>query len=91
MARWLHFWLTISFLGFVLVNVAQVIFAGWNNFRSMVSGREVQRVEAPSVYNSYDFDSCRNPQALLVTERIGAPLTQFHGAPLRLHMPTRYG
>lgn len=49
MARWLHFWLTISFLGFLGVHVAQVIFAGWNNFRSMVSGLEVQRIEAPSI------------------------------------------
>jgi thiosulfate reductase cytochrome b subunit len=49
MARWLHFWLTMVFLGFFGVHVAQVLMAGWNNFRSMVSGREVQRVEAPSL------------------------------------------
>ena len=49
MARWLHFWLTMAFLGFVVIHVAQVILAGWNNFRSMVSGLEVQRVEAPSL------------------------------------------
>ena len=49
MARWLHFWLTWAFLGFFGVHVAQVILAGWNNFRSMVSGLEVQRVEAPSI------------------------------------------
>ena len=49
MARWLHFWITMAFLGFVVIHVAQVILAGWNNFRSMVSGLEVQRVEAPSL------------------------------------------
>ena len=49
MARWLHFWLTISFIGFFLIHVLQVMMAGWNNFRSMVSGREVQRIEAPSI------------------------------------------
>lgn len=49
MARWLHFWLTISFIGFFLIHVFQVVMAGWNNFRSMVSGREVQRIEAPSL------------------------------------------
>ncbi len=49
MARWLHFWLTMSFLGFFGVHIAQVVLAGWNNFRAMVSGREVQRVEAPSL------------------------------------------
>lgn len=49
MARWLHFWLTISFVGFFFIHVFQVVMAGWNNFRSMVSGREVQRVDAPSI------------------------------------------
>ncbi len=49
MARWLHFWLTMAFLGFFGVHVLQVMLAGWNNFRSMVSGREVQRVGAPSL------------------------------------------
>ena len=49
MARWLHFWLTMSFIGFFFVHVWQVMMAGWNNFRSMVSGTEVQRVEAPSI------------------------------------------
>lgn len=48
-ARWLHFWLTIGFLGFFVVHVWQVALAGWNTFRSMVSGLEVQRVDAPSV------------------------------------------
>jgi thiosulfate reductase cytochrome b subunit len=42
MARWLHFWLTMGFCGFFLVHVGQVVLAGWNNFRSMVSGAEVQ-------------------------------------------------
>ena len=49
MARWLHFWITMSFLGFFVVHVIQVVLAGWNNFRSMVSGLEIQRVEAPSL------------------------------------------
>lgn len=48
-ARWIHFWTTMAFLGFFGVHVAQVILAGWNNFRAMVSGYEVQRVEAPSL------------------------------------------
>ncbi len=49
MARWLHFWLTMSFLGFFAVHVMQVILAGWNNFRAMVSGYEVQPTDSPSV------------------------------------------
>ena len=49
MARWLHFWLTLAFLGFFVIHVAQVVLAGWNNFRSMISGFEIQRVQAPSL------------------------------------------
>ena len=49
MARWLHFWTTMAFLAFFVVHVAQVALAGWNNFRAMVSGYEVQRIEAPSL------------------------------------------
>jgi thiosulfate reductase cytochrome b subunit len=41
MARWEHFWLTMGFCAFFVVHVVQVILAGWNNFRSMVSGYEV--------------------------------------------------
>jgi thiosulfate reductase cytochrome b subunit len=49
MARWEHFFLTMGFCGFFAIHVLQVILAGWNNFRSMVSGLEVQRVEAVSL------------------------------------------
>lgn len=42
-------------------------------------------------YTGYDMHVMRHPQTLLVTEMMGEPLTQFHGAPLRLHMPTKYG
>lgn len=44
-SRFLHFWLTIGFCGFFLVHVAQVVRAGWNNFRSMITGYEVVKVE----------------------------------------------
>ncbi len=44
-ARWLHFWLTMGFCGFFLLHLSQVAIAGWNNFRSMVSGYELQRIE----------------------------------------------
>ncbi len=49
MARWEHFWLTLAFVAFFLLHVGQVILAGWNNFRSMVSGIEVKHVNEPSV------------------------------------------
>jgi hypothetical protein len=42
-------------------------------------------------YVGYDMAVCRHPQTLLVTEMAGKPLTQLHGAPLRLHTPTKYG
>ena len=40
-ARVEHFILTILFTLFFLVHIIQVIIAGWNNFRSMVTGFEV--------------------------------------------------
>jgi thiosulfate reductase cytochrome b subunit len=45
MARWFHFWLTMGFLAFFLLHVVQVALAGWNNFRSMVTGVEIVPVE----------------------------------------------
>ncbi len=48
-ARLLHFALTIGYVMFFLVHIAQVIRAGWNNFRAMVSGYEVEpHQEKPS-------------------------------------------
>lgn len=40
-ARWIHFWITFAFCAFFLVHVAQVIRAGWNNFRAMITGYEL--------------------------------------------------
>jgi DMSO/TMAO reductase YedYZ molybdopterin-dependent catalytic subunit len=42
-------------------------------------------------YVGYDMNVCLHPQTLLVTEMGGSPLTQYHGAPLRLHAPSKYG
>jgi thiosulfate reductase cytochrome b subunit len=41
LARIEHFALTIGYVLFFLIHVVQVILAGWNNFRSVVSGFEV--------------------------------------------------
>lgn len=49
MARWLHFLLTLGFCAFFLVHVGQVILAGWNSFRSMVSGYAIKRASEPSL------------------------------------------
>ena len=43
-ARIEHFVLTIGYVLFFVVHVAQVARAGWNNFRSMVAGFEVAEV-----------------------------------------------
>ena len=48
MARIIHFALTIGYVLFFLIHVFQVIRAGWNNFRAMVAGFEVQQVKEPS-------------------------------------------
>ena len=40
-ARLIHFILTLGYVGFFFVHIAQVIRAGWNNFRSMVIGMEL--------------------------------------------------
>jgi hypothetical protein len=42
-------------------------------------------------YCGYNMSACTHPQSLLTTEMSGAPLTQLHGAPIRLHMPIKYG
>ena len=44
-ARWIHFWLTMLFVLFFAVHVAQVILAGWSNFRSMVTGYDIVDAE----------------------------------------------
>jgi thiosulfate reductase cytochrome b subunit len=48
-ARWEHFWLTMGFCAFFLVHILQVTLAGWNNFRSMVSGFEIRPASETSL------------------------------------------
>jgi len=61
----------------------------------LVNGREPRYVymETPNgdYYCGYDIKAARHAQSLLVTEMGGQPLLQEHGAPLRLHMPIKYG
>jgi len=42
-------------------------------------------------YCGYDMAAARHPQSLLAYEMGGKPITRWHGAPLRLHMPIKYG
>jgi thiosulfate reductase cytochrome b subunit len=51
MARWEHFWLMIGFVGFFAIHIAQVIRAGWDNFRSMVAGYSLVQEEEQEVSN----------------------------------------
>ncbi len=44
-ARWEHFWLTMGYVMFFFIHISQVIRAGWNNFRAMVTGYEVSNSE----------------------------------------------
>jgi thiosulfate reductase cytochrome b subunit len=44
MARIIHFALTIGYVLFFLVHIVQVAIAGWNNFRAMVTGFEVHKI-----------------------------------------------
>jgi thiosulfate reductase cytochrome b subunit len=43
-----HFTLTIGYVLFFVIHIAQVIRAGWNNFRAMVTGYELAPVEEKS-------------------------------------------
>jgi thiosulfate reductase cytochrome b subunit len=45
--RWEHFWLTIGYVLFFLLHITQVIRAGWNNFRAMVTGYELVAPQVP--------------------------------------------
>jgi thiosulfate reductase cytochrome b subunit len=47
-ARAEHFILTVGYVLFFVVHIAQVIRAGWNNFRAMVTGYELVQVEEQS-------------------------------------------
>jgi thiosulfate reductase cytochrome b subunit len=51
-ARAIHFSLTVGYVLFFVVHIAQVARAGWNNFRSMVTGYEAVPIhEEPSLEN----------------------------------------
>ncbi|MFO0810636.1 MAG: cytochrome b/b6 domain-containing protein [Gemmataceae bacterium] len=47
-ARTIHFALTVGYVVFFIVHIGQVIRAGWNNFRAMVTGYELAAEKEPS-------------------------------------------
>ena len=49
-ARIEHFILTVGYVLFFIIHIVQVILAGWNNFRSVVSGIEIiHEKQAPKI------------------------------------------
>lgn len=42
-ARFIHFWLMVGYVLFFLIHVFQVARAGWNSFRAMVCGYELEK------------------------------------------------
>jgi thiosulfate reductase cytochrome b subunit len=71
MARFFHFWLTIGYCLFFLVHVAQVVRAGWNNFRAMVTGYEIVQVEENRPEPEAERRTAEPPEAAAVGEGIG--------------------
>jgi len=55
MARILHFALTIGYVLFFLIHIFQVIRAGWNNFRAMITGFEVKKVKEELVVSTEEI------------------------------------
>jgi len=53
--------------------------------------RFLEVVCADDYYESVDMDTAMHPQSLLCYEMYGKPLDRGHGAPLRLHLPTKLG
>lgn len=58
-ARIIHFALTIGYVLFFVVHIVQVILAGWNNFRSVITGFEV--VNQPTHIKKQKSDE-KNPK-----------------------------
>lgn len=46
-ARWEHFYLTVGYVLFFIVHLVQVAFAGWANFRSMITGYDIIEAVEP--------------------------------------------
>ena len=44
-ARIIHFILTIGYVLFFVIHIIQVILAGWNNFRAIITGFEVVKTK----------------------------------------------
>ena len=56
LARIFHFALTIGYVLFFVIHIVQVFLAGWNNFRSVISGFEVIKEEPVPVIQTASED-----------------------------------
>jgi len=63
-ARLVHFTMTIGLVLFFLIHVLQVARAGWNNFRGMVTGYEIERRAAPAETNTHHDDTSDRDSAV---------------------------
>jgi DMSO/TMAO reductase YedYZ molybdopterin-dependent catalytic subunit len=77
-------WAGVRFSDFVAAYAPSVRPQDLPQYVSMVTPDELYFV-------GWDLPSIMHPQTLLAYEMNGAPLTDEHGAPLRLTSPTKYG
>jgi thiosulfate reductase cytochrome b subunit len=68
-ARAEHFIITILFCLFFLVHLLQVLFAGWNNFRAMITGFEILPTPKNSTTSASNTETDANPKNTLPDER----------------------
>ena len=67
-ARLVHFWMTIGIILFFLVHLLQVARAGWNNFRSMLTGYELVEAGRHGDADNDDADDRRDEPGAAVGE-----------------------
>lgn len=79
-ARLLHFALTIGYVLFFLIHIAQVVRAGWHNFQSMITGFEVLKPNAPDRPAITNFSPDPGPSGVPVQP---APIPTPTGTPVQ--------
>ena len=47
-ARWEHFWLAAGYVIFFVIQLLQVVKAGWNNFHAIITGYEIETMSQSS-------------------------------------------
>jgi thiosulfate reductase cytochrome b subunit len=76
-ARIIHFVLTLGYVVFFMIHVSQVIFAGWNNFRSVISGFEVVNMKGKSQVLKVSSSSENiNLNTTFSNQKINSPISE---------------